>query len=442
MSEGGTPPARPNRTRVAPAPPPRRIESRDDDITSVRSLGPPPPAVVGPPPVPPSPAVVGPPPIPGTANRGMPAANRGRGVATRPAPTPVRMPTPNKFVVSLEPTVESSLYFPLIEIIIRENRIMARAIMNATDTADADFLAHALVNVFASTKAIFEFLMLVIIDEVTNTENPGTLFRGNCLATKVLSSYALLIAKSFLKQLLTQPIQHLLDNSCSYEIDPNKLGPNDNLETNLANCRRVVKMFLDVIINSIDICPMVVRGICFELRRHVAEKFPASVYTVIGGFYFLRFICPAIVSPEGFGIFERIPDETRRPLVIISKVIQNLGNNLEFGKKEAYMIPLNDLIVEYLPRVRDLCDKLVIVEHDKIVHPPVNVDEVQVFKLYKHVYLLQDKIIKSISFLELTCGVPPNSENSLFTQVLEYLGPPEQLNNEDDKKSKKKKSKK
>jgi hypothetical protein len=57
----------------------------------------------------------------------------------------------------------------LLQIIIRDNRIIARAIMNATDTADADFLAHALVNVFASTKAIFEFLMLVIIDEVSST---------------------------------------------------------------------------------------------------------------------------------------------------------------------------------------------------------------------------------------------------------------------------------
>jgi len=430
----------------APRPPPRRQSTQNTDCepSPNTSPTPPPPAVFGPPPVP---AVFGPPPVPDSQQPKPPrnANPRGRGIGRGAGPPrqPPRQQPQQNFVMSLEPTIESSLYYPVVETVTRENRIITRAIMNATDTADADFLAHALVNIFAVRKTIFEFLMLVIIDETHSTEKSGTLFRGNCLASKVLSSYSLLIARGFLKTLLGPPIQQLIDNPKTYEINPSKIAPGENIETNLENCKWAIRLFLDTILNSINNCPMVIRGICYQLRRIVAEKFPESIYTVIGGFYFLRFVCPAIVSPEGFGVFDKIPDQTRRPLIIVSKVIQNLGNNVEFGKKEAYMIPLNDLILEYLPVVKNLYDELVIVDNDKIEHPIVNIDEALLAKFYKHIYRLQDKIIKSISFLEMTCSVPNNSENALFTHLLEHLGPPESLENdgEDLKRSKNKKKK-
>lgn len=44
--------------------------------------------------------------------------------------------------------------------------------------------------------------------------------------------------------------------------------------------------------------------VCKTLRSQVTRKFPESYYTVIGGYYFLRFICPAMVAPDGFGILD------------------------------------------------------------------------------------------------------------------------------------------
>lgn len=79
----------------------------------------------------------------------------------------------------------------------------------------------------------------------------------------------------------------------------------------------------------------------------------------VQGFFFLRFISPAVVSPEAFGLIDgkrsdpslhsswcrsTLPNETRLPeqvsakcrrgLVLISKVIQNLANGILFGEKE------------------------------------------------------------------------------------------------------------
>jgi hypothetical protein len=73
----------------------------------------------------------------------------------------------------------------------------------------------------------------------------------------------------------------------------------------------------------------------------------------------LRFICPAIISPEKFGVLpEAIPAESRRPFVLISKVLQNLANGVSFGNKESYMLPLNDFLATNTPVVQQMFDKL------------------------------------------------------------------------------------
>jgi len=60
---------------------------------------------------------------------------------------------------------------------------------------------------------------------------------------------------------------------------------------------------------------------------------------------FLRFISPAIVSPESIDI--ELPKENehtmRRGLMVIAKVIQNLANNMFFGK-QVHMAPLNEFL--------------------------------------------------------------------------------------------------
>jgi hypothetical protein len=60
---------------------------------------------------------------------------------------------------------------------------------------------------------------------------------------------------------------------------------------------------------------------------------------------FLRFISPAIVSPESIDIeLSRENEATmRRGLLVVAKVIQNLANNMFFGK-QVHMAPLNEFL--------------------------------------------------------------------------------------------------
>jgi hypothetical protein len=77
------------------------------------------------------------------------------------------------------------------------------------------------------------------------------------------------------------------------------------------------------------------------------EVWPDAKFPALGAFMFLRFISPTVVSPESIDI--ELPKENestmRRGLMVVAKVIQNLANNMFFGK-QAHMAPLNDFLKE------------------------------------------------------------------------------------------------
>jgi hypothetical protein len=66
---------------------------------------------------------------------------------------------------------------------------------------------------------------------------------------------------------------------------------------------------------------------------------------LIGGYIYLRFFNPVIVTPDAMNIITTKPNRIqRRNLILVAKVLQNLSNGLLFGDKEVYMKVLNQYI--------------------------------------------------------------------------------------------------
>ncbi|KAJ6237658.1 ras gtpase-activating protein [Anaeramoeba flamelloides] len=111
--------------------------------------------------------------------------------------------------------------------------------------------------------------------------------------------------------------------------------------------------------NSLSNVPISFYKISNILKTTVESKFKNCTNIVIAGFFFLRFICPAIISPENADLVkERIPVEVRRALILITKALQNLANGVMFGNKEEFMIPLNKFIESNQENFNQLVIKL------------------------------------------------------------------------------------
>jgi len=81
------------------------------------------------------------------------------------------------------------------------------------------------------------------------------------------------------------------------------------------------------------------------------------VIAVIGSFLILRFFNPLLLTPESSGLLDGAPDpKVKRTLILVSKILQNVANRHEFS--EDFMLPLNPLVREESPNIRNFFFKL------------------------------------------------------------------------------------
>ncbi|KYQ96896.1 Ras GTPase activation domain-containing protein [Tieghemostelium lacteum] len=262
----------------------------------------------------------------------------------------------------------SSKYNELVELLLSPDLELVSVICQCTLVKDGQNNSNT--NISEALVIFFEihcnlkstFLLKWAIDkEIECTNNGPTLFRGLSTATRLISAFYKRVGDAYLKYLLQPFILDIVSRNFSFEIDPEKAGKGMNIQNNLEKLITITQQVLDKILDSLDQCPTSIRNILHHTQERVEKKFPFMKTTVIGGFIFLRFICPAIVAPEIFGLTNESPStDSRRGLVLVSKLLQNLANEMPFGVgiKEEYMQYLNDFITNNSERIHVFFDKL------------------------------------------------------------------------------------
>lgn len=238
----------------------------------------------------------------------------------------------------------------------------------------------------------------VLLHQFDNTPDYSSLLRANTPVSRMMTTYTRRgPGQAYLKSVLAERINSLIEiKDLDLEINPLKVyetmiqkiesggqdlpdglpkgitaeqaAANENVQRIIAPridmLIEIADSFLDTIIDGLEETPYGIRWICKQIRSLTRRKYPdaqeQTICTLIGGFFFLRFINPAIVTPRSYMLIEQTPaDNPKRTLTYVAKMLQNLANKPSYAK-EPYMLRLQPFIEKNKERINrfmlDLCE--------------------------------------------------------------------------------------
>eukprot|EP01084_Bolivina_argentea_P283855 486267_1 len=208
--------------------------------------------------------------------------------------------------------------------------------------------------------------------EFDATEDFTKYLRENTAATKLLDAYLKREPNAkFINEIVEEVCSHCLqiekedleiDPSAIWEKELNKIstgvsykGPEDPRIVKLCNKRReILTKYIDFILSKIMNAkkyPIGLRIVCKKLAQLAESKEKNNERlknSLIGGFIFLRIFNPKIAyygkikSQEDK--YKKYASEVRRKFTLISKILQNISNQVRGGMKEKWMASMNEYI--------------------------------------------------------------------------------------------------
>ncbi|BFU25352.1 Ras GTPase-activating protein, putative [Entamoeba histolytica HM-1:IMSS-B] len=285
------------------------------------------------------------------------------------------------------------------------------------------------------TKIIVDLLILhgrfipcievMIKEEFDKSNSEGTLFRSNNLCSRMMTHFAKSSCRPFLRTTLKNVINEI--NVCPHllEIDTQKdpsLTP-QLIAKNTELLQAYTTKFIRSIESNLHNLPVQIIEICKQLYRHSQNKFPQSKllpFTMVGGFLFLRVICPSLAAPEASGIemTHPIQPNCRRNLILITKIIQNIANNVT-STKEPYFKQTIPFTIEMSAKLNNdiemLCTKTS--SNSPVSHTFKSFEDTDMNNLFElHSLLLKAKELQkepTIERKEISKTMPAIPKNSI-----------------------------
>ena len=265
----------------------------------------------------------------------------------------------------------------LLRLLLAPEMTLVSAILAAVPPRSKALLQNPLMRLFASHGKVARLLQWSIDLEVSSTQSPTTLFRSDSYGSRMLSMFTKNVGGSYLRHVLSPTLRIVADNADSLHrhrvstfevrqqtIDDFGGAPNAGA-TNLTKLIAQVDCVIESVVRAERKLPQSFRHLCHYLFGAVTSRFQDSGHNAVGALLFLRFLCPALASPEAFGIsmprsrssspafVTRGPNgivmpspAERRSKVLITKLLQKVVSGIPFSEREPEMIAANSFVME------------------------------------------------------------------------------------------------
>ncbi|KAF4971373.1 hypothetical protein FSARC_1805 [Fusarium sarcochroum] len=196
------------------------------------------------------------------------------------------------------------------------------------------------------------------------------LFRGNSLLTQSLEFHMRRLGKEYLEEILQEKLFEINEINPDCEVDPSKIPHESDLDQHWTVLIHYTTEVWKCIANSANRLPPELRHVLKYIRAVAEDRYGdflrTVTYTSVSGFLFLRFICPAILSPKLFNLLRDHPrPHAQRTFTLIAKALQKLANLSNFGKREEWMEPMNRFLNVQRQAVRDYIDQVCSIPADR-----------------------------------------------------------------------------
>mmetsp|Transcript_24886 Transcript_24886/g.62471 ORF Transcript_24886/g.62471 Transcript_24886/m.62471 type:complete len:799 (-) Transcript_24886:56-2452(-) len=273
----------------------------------------------------------------------------------------------------------------LCAVLLGPNLSVVSGLVSTASKQQQDELLHALLQVFESqNQTVRLFTKLCgreVADSVRLGHVPSALFRGTSISGRLMSIYTKQVCSEYARLALRPALLRVVRLTEPLELDTHRMRGSGNLKEdllllkkNLRQLQHLCEQFLHGIVDHVEQLPLPLRQICRELQIIVTHRFRERRYIVPSSLLFMRFICPALITPHQYGVLDKketVSPEALRTLLLISKTLQALASGVQFVQKEDHMRDMNPFIEEHRSALDRLFDDVMDAKQVPAVTLPV-----------------------------------------------------------------------
>lgn len=280
----------------------------------------------------------------------------------------------------------------------RPNVILA--LCDVAPTTDSDELCELILGLYEAHDRTAALLERIIWYECHKVDQYSEIFRNNNLLTKMMRVRMQKIGKPYLLQVIGPIISEIIQSGESYEVDPARLEDPSQIASNENRLVEISRKLLSSVLESHASFPVELKTILDMLHNYAHEAFPKEAdMGLTCGFFFLRFISPFIIAPGAYGFVSggSPSKQATRGLILLSKTVQNVANDVQFGSKESFMLPLNKVVMEFAVPVQKFVEQMIqsrpaSFEYDLSKHPAPSREKEDTYLPELHIYLSANRL--------------------------------------------------